>query len=77
MAAHNTPDGHSDIVFICIECKKDYDNNTLSCCEKRAFSSCLENKTRELEKELSTTKRGIKYGKRRSSQIPREIRRVK
>jgi hypothetical protein len=29
MVARNTPDGYSDIVFICGECKKDYDNNTL------------------------------------------------
>src|SRR6185295_11923061 len=87
MTARNTPDGYSDIVFICDECKKDYDNNTLPCCEKcgrlkrnrnrcfcsrlkakstkplsdeellsQAFSSRLENKTRELEKELSITK---------------------
>ncbi|CAI2165700.1 6251_t:CDS:2 [Funneliformis geosporum] len=26
---YNTPDGYADIVFICGECKKDYDNNTL------------------------------------------------
>jgi len=29
MVAHNTPDGYTDIVFICSECKKDYNNNTL------------------------------------------------
>ena len=34
MVARNTPDGYSDIVFICGECKKDYDNNTLPRCEK-------------------------------------------
>jgi len=34
MTARNSPDGYSDIVFICDECKKDYDNNTLPCCEK-------------------------------------------
>jgi hypothetical protein len=87
MIGRNTPDGYADIVFICGECKKDYDNNTLPCCEKcgrlkrnrnrclcshlkvkstkplsdkellsQAFSSHLENKTRELERELSTTK---------------------
>src|SRR5204863_2395362 len=85
--ARNTPDGYADIVFICGECKKDYDNNTLPCCEKcgrlkrnrnrcfcsrlkakstkplsdkellsQAFSSHLENKTQELEKELSIAK---------------------
>ena len=87
MVARNTPDGYSDIVFICGECKNDYDNNTLPWCEKcgrlkrnrnrcfcshlkakstkplsdkellsQAFSFHLENKTRELEKELSTAK---------------------
>ena len=87
MIGRNTPDGYADIVFICGECKKDYDNNTLPWCKKcgrlkrnrnrclcshlkakstkplsdkellsQAFSSHLENKTRELEKELSTTK---------------------
>ena len=91
MVARNTPDGYSDIVFICGECKKDYDNNALPRCEKcdrlkrnrnrcfcsrlkakstkplsdkellaQAFSSRLENKTRELEKELSTTKEELK-----------------
>ena len=25
MVAHNTPDGYSDIVFICGECKNNYD----------------------------------------------------
>ena len=90
MVAHNTPDGYSDIVFICGECKKDYNNNTLPWCEKcgrlkrnrnrcfcshlkrkstkpfsdkellsQAFSSRLENKTRELEKELSATKEAL------------------
>ena len=34
MTARNTPDGYSDIVFICNECKKDYDNNILPRCEK-------------------------------------------
>ena len=87
MVGRNTPDGYADIVFICGECKKDYDNNTLPCCEKcgrlkrnrnrcfcshlkakstkplsdkelllQTFSSRLENKTQELEKELSTAK---------------------
>ena len=87
MVGHNTPDGYADIVFICKDCKKDYDNNTLPWCEKcdrlkrnrsrcfcsrlkakstkplsdkellsQAFSSRLENKTGELEKELSTAK---------------------
>ena len=87
MVARHTIDGYSDIVFICNECKKDYDNNILPWCEKcdrlkrnrnrcfcsclkakptkllsdkellpQAFSSRLENKTRELEKELSTAK---------------------
>ena len=91
MVAHNTPDGYSDIVFICGECKKDYDNNTLPWCEKcgrlkrnrnrcfcshlkakstkplsdkellsQTFSFRLENKTRELEKELSITKEELK-----------------
>jgi hypothetical protein len=32
--ARNTPDGYSDIVFICGECKKDYNNNILPWCEK-------------------------------------------
>jgi septal ring factor EnvC (AmiA/AmiB activator) len=89
--ARNTPDGYSDIVFICGECKKDYDNNTLPWCEKcgrlkrnrnrcfcshlkakstkplsdkellsQAFSFRLENKTRELEKELFTAKEKLK-----------------
>ena len=87
MVGRNTPDGYADIIFICGECKKDYDNNTLPCCEKcgrlkrnrnrcfcsrlkakstkplsdkellsQAFSSHLENKTQELEKELSIAK---------------------
>src|SRR6185312_7074489 len=87
MVGRNTPDGYADIVFICEDCKKDYDNNTLPRCEKcdrlkrnrsrcfcsrlkakstkllsdqellsQAFSSRLENKTRELEKEFSTAK---------------------
>ena len=88
MVARNTPDGYSDIVFICGECKKDYDNDALPWCEKcgrfkrsrnrcfcrrlaknksikpfpeetliaRSFSSRLENKIRELEKELYATK---------------------
>ena len=91
MVARNTPDGYSDIVFICGECKNDYDNNTLPWCEKcgrlkrnrnrcfcshlkakstkqisdkellsQTFSSRLEKKTRELEKELSTAKEGLK-----------------
>jgi hypothetical protein len=91
MVARNTPDGYSDIVFICGECKKDYDNNTLPWCEKcgrlkrnrnrcfcshlkakstkplsdkellsQAFSFRLENKTRELEKELSITNEELK-----------------
>ena len=91
MVARNTPDGYSDIVFICSECKKDYNNNTLPWCEKcgrlkrnrnrcfcshlktkstkplsdkellsQAFSFRLENKTRELEKELSITKEELK-----------------
>ena len=34
MVACNTPDDYFDIVFICDECKKDYDNNTLPWCEK-------------------------------------------
>src|SRR6185369_5703734 len=34
MIGHNTPDGYADIVFICKDCKKDYDNNTLPQCEK-------------------------------------------
>ena len=91
MVARNTPDGYSDIVFICGECKNDYDNNTLPWCEKcgrlkrnrnrcfcshlkakstkplsdkellsQAFSFRLENKTRELEKELSITREELK-----------------
>src|SRR6266511_662974 len=91
MVARNTLDGYADIVFICGECKKDYDNNTLPSCEKcgrlkrnrnrclcshlkakstkplsdkellsQAFSFHLENKTRELEKELSITKEELK-----------------
>ena len=87
MVARNTPDGYSDIVFICGEYKNYYDNNTLPWCEKwgrlkrnrnrcfcshlkakstkplsdkellsQAFSFRLENKTRELEKELLTAK---------------------
>ena len=91
MVAHNTPDGYTDIVFICSECKKDYNNNTLPWCEKcgrlkrnrnrcfcshlkakstkplsdkellsQTFSFRLENKTRELEKELSITKEELK-----------------
>ena len=35
MVARNTPDGYSDIVFICSECKKDYNNNTLPWCDVR------------------------------------------
>src|SRR3954468_17649555 len=54
MTARNSPDGYSDIVFICDECKKDYDNNTLPCCEKcgrlkgnrnRCFCSCVKAKS--------------------------------
>ena len=91
MVARNTLDGYSDIVFICGECKKDYDNNILPWCEKcgrlkrnrnrcfcshlkakstkplsdkellsQTFSFHLENKTRELEKELSITKEELK-----------------
>ena len=91
MVGRNTPDGYADIVFICDECKKYYDNNTLPWCEKcgrlkrnrnrclcshlkakstkplsdkewlsQAFSFCLENKTRELEKELFTAKEELK-----------------
>jgi len=91
MVARNTPDGYSDIVFICGECKNNYDNNTLPWCEKcgrlkrnrnrcfcshlkakstkplsdkellsQAFSFRLENKTRELEKELSITNEELK-----------------
>ena len=100
MVARNTPDGYSDIVFICGECKNDYDNNTLPWCEKcgrlkrnrnrcfcshlkakstkplsdkellsQTFSFRLENKTRELEKELSITKEELKI----ESQIPRRV----
>ena len=29
MVARNTPDGYSDIVFICKDCKKDYDDDAL------------------------------------------------
>src|SRR6185369_16490228 len=88
MVACNTPGGYTDIVFICKDCKKDYDNNVLPHCEEcgrlkrnrdkcychhlaknkstkpvsketllsQSFSSHLENKIRELEKELSTAK---------------------
>ena len=90
MVARDTPDGYSDIVFICNECKKDYDNNALPRCEKcdrlkrnrnrcfcsrlkakstkplsdkemlsQAFSSRLENKTRELEQKLTTAEEEI------------------
>ncbi|CAG8568948.1 2276_t:CDS:10 [Ambispora gerdemannii] len=59
MVARNTPDGYSDIVFICGESK-----STKSLSDKellsQAFSFRLENKTRELEKELSITNEELK-----------------
>ena len=56
MVARNTPDGYSDIVFICGECKKDYDNDALPWCEecdrfKRNRNRCF---CRRLAKNKST-----------------------
>jgi len=92
MVALEEDGSNADIVFICKDCKKDYDNNTLPRCEEcsrlkrnrnrcycrrlaknkptkpltteeliaQSFSYRLENKTKELEKELSTTKEELK-----------------
>jgi hypothetical protein len=91
MVALDKNGGYADIVFICKDCKKDYDNNALPRCEEcnrlkrnrdkcycrrlakskstkpvseetlisQSFSSRLENKIRELEKELSATKEAL------------------
>ncbi|CAI2175535.1 19325_t:CDS:2 [Funneliformis geosporum] len=53
MVARNTPDGYSDIVFICAKSTKPLSDKELI---SQSFSSRLENKTRELEEELTTTK---------------------
>ena len=90
MIAYTETEQYFDISFICKDCKAEYDNGTLSRCEKydrlkrnksrcychkvkkkatlhterelisQSFSSCLENKTSELEKELSFTKEELK-----------------
>ena len=87
VAAFKDNDDYADIAYICADCKKDFENDTLPYCElcgrlkrnrkgcfcnllenkpiqslsmeeitSRTFGYRLEKKTRELEKELSTTK---------------------
>ena len=56
MVARNTPDGYSDIVFICKEYEKDYDDDALLWCEecgrlKRNRNRCF---CRRLAKNKST-----------------------
>nr|CAG8439195.1 1740_t:CDS:2 [Entrophospora candida] len=74
MVACNTPDGYSDIVFICGEFKstKPFSDKELP---SQAFSFHLENRTRELEKELSITKEALEI--EREEQLEEENRKLK
>src|SRR5207247_457229 len=57
MVARNTPDGYSDIVFICGECKNDYDNNNLTLCLKCGRLKINKKKKKKKKKNKKTKKK--------------------
>ena len=81
MVACNTPDGYSDIVFICGDCKKDYDNNTLPWCEKcgrlkrnrnRCFCSHLKAKSTKPLSDKELLSQAFSFHLEKSYQLPKE-----